>query len=149
MEKGKRKRIGVPVRRSYLYLLLSHRHAILSRGTQQNRQKLSECSNPLEIILFPTVSVSLDISDQVGLFHRIPEARTYPTPGRIYLTSQIYLASIGFQSRGSYSGWTYPTPGWIYLTYWIYSSLTGFQYRVTTFDRKYLSPIRYIRPSRC
>jgi hypothetical protein len=47
--------------------------AILSRGTQRNCQKLSECSNPLEIILFPAVSAWSDISDEVRLFHWIPE----------------------------------------------------------------------------
>jgi hypothetical protein len=59
--------------RSFLCLFLSHRHDVLSRGTQRNRRKLSECSNPLKIILFPVVSAWLDISDQVGLLHWIPE----------------------------------------------------------------------------
>jgi hypothetical protein len=49
MEKEKKKRIGVPVTRSYFYLFLSHRHVVLSRGTQQNRRKLSECSNLFQI----------------------------------------------------------------------------------------------------
>jgi hypothetical protein len=66
MEKGKIEGIGVPVIGWYLYLFLSHRHAILPRGTQWNIQKLSECSNPMEIILFPVVSTWSDISDQVG-----------------------------------------------------------------------------------
>jgi hypothetical protein len=73
MKKRKRKGNGVSMIRSYLYLFFSHRHAILSRGTQRNRQKLSECSNPLKIILFPTVSTWLDLSDQVRLFHQILE----------------------------------------------------------------------------
>jgi hypothetical protein len=74
IEKGKRKGNSVPMTRSYLYLFLSHRHVVLSRGTQWNRGKLSEYSNLLQILLFPPVSAWSDISDQLGLFHRIPEA---------------------------------------------------------------------------
>jgi hypothetical protein len=62
--------------RSYLYFFLSHRHAILSRGTQRNRQKLSECWNPFHIIY----SMS-------SLF------------GRIYSTTLDFF--IGFQRLGS------------------------------------------------
>jgi hypothetical protein len=86
----------------YVYFL-SHRHAILSRGTQRNRQKLSECSNPLEIILFlvvsairPSQTFSSDSRDLA-----ISPSRTYLTLGRIYPTSRIYLDSIGFQRLGN------------------------------------------------
>jgi hypothetical protein len=117
MEKEKKKRIGVPVTRSYFYLFLSHRHAVLSRGTQQNRRKLSECSNLLQISWFSIVSAWSDISDQVGHFHRVPEAwqlchigHIWPlTSGQIYLTRWIYLTTIGFQNCGNCLGQTYPT----------------------------------------
>jgi hypothetical protein len=101
MEKGKRKENGVPVTRSVLSLFLSHRHVILSRGTQWNRQKLSECSNPMEIILFPVVSAWSDIrprwtfsSDSRDI--AASPGWTYPTPSRIYMTSRIYPASFEF-----------------------------------------------------
>jgi hypothetical protein len=87
------------VTRSYLYLFLSHRHAVLSRGTQRNRQKLSECSNSLQNILFPIMSAWRP-SQTFSSGHRAVVALpgwTYKTPGRIYLVSRIYSAPIGFQ----------------------------------------------------
>jgi hypothetical protein len=36
----------------YIYFL-SHRHVVLSRGSQWNRRKLSECSNPWKIFYSP------------------------------------------------------------------------------------------------
>jgi hypothetical protein len=76
-KKEKRKENGVLVTRSYLYLFLSHRHVVLSRGTQRNRPKLSECLIPLQILY------SLP-----SLFGQI-----YPT------TSDFF---IGFQRLGSH-----------------------------------------------
>jgi hypothetical protein len=69
-------------------------------------------------------------------------------PGRTNLTSQIYLASIRFQTHGSYLGRTYSIPSQIYPTHRIYPGFIGFQYRVTLLDRIYSSPIRYIWPNR-
>jgi hypothetical protein len=74
----KKERIGVAVPRCYLFLFLSHRRAVLSRGTQQNCQKMLECSN------LPNPSVSLSsLSGQI-----------YPIRSNI---------SIGFQNRGTAS----------------------------------------------
>jgi hypothetical protein len=142
MEKGN----GVPVTRSYLYLFFSHRHVVLSRVTQQNRQKLSECSNPFQILYALPSLFGRIYPTKLDFFIKFQRLGSQPRsnisePHQIYPTSWIYPASIGFQSHGSCPGWTYPT-------YQIYPSLVGFQYRVTTFDRIYLSHIRYIRPSR-
>jgi hypothetical protein len=73
MEKGKKKRVGVTMARSYFYLFLSHRHAVLSRGTERNHKKILECSNIFQISLSFAVSVWSDISNQVRHFHQVPE----------------------------------------------------------------------------
>jgi hypothetical protein len=78
----KEKGIGVPMTRIYLYLFLSHRHAVLSRGTQWNHRKLSKCSNSLEII-FPAMSAWSDISVQVRYFHQVTEAWQHCQVGHI------------------------------------------------------------------
>jgi hypothetical protein len=136
MEKGKRKGIGVPVTRSYLYLFLSHRHAVLSRGTQRNRRKLSECSNPLQNILFPVVSA---ISDQVGHFHRVTE---------VWQLCQVrYIQPAEFiQPPSSFGNVTTAPVGHIRPTEFT-QSLSGFSTVSPLLDQIYPSPIRYIRPN--
>jgi hypothetical protein len=100
----KEKGNGVPMTRSYLYLFLSHSHAVLLKGTQRNRRKLSECSKPLEIILFPTVSAWSTKSEFSSDFRGLVASagRTYLTPSWIYLTIQIYPVLIEFQRLGSH-----------------------------------------------
>jgi hypothetical protein len=67
----------------FIFIFLSHRHAVLSRGTQRNRRKLSECSNPLENIILSVVSAWSDLSDQVGYFHRDTETWQHCQVGHI------------------------------------------------------------------
>jgi hypothetical protein len=96
MEKGKKKRVGVTMARSYFYLFLSHRHAVLSRGTERKHKKYwsaqtsSKSLYPLLCLfgrIYPTKSdifikfqslgglARLDIFDQLNISgHRqVPE----------------------------------------------------------------------------
>jgi hypothetical protein len=82
--KRKKKRNWCARDKKLFYLFLNHRHAVLSRGTQQNSQKILECSNLFLITLFSIVSTwsdncigfqnhgSQDRSDMSGP-HRVPE----------------------------------------------------------------------------
>jgi hypothetical protein len=86
--KRKKKRVGVPVTRSYFYLFLSHRHVVLSRGTQRIRRKYLSAQTPSKSLysllclfsrIYPTnldiciefqncgSQAKLDISDQLDL----------------------------------------------------------------------------------
>jgi hypothetical protein len=87
--KRKKKRIDVPMTRSYFYLFLSHMHVVLSRGAQWNHRKMSECS------IFPNLSIHYHLC----LVEYIHPGRISPLgsrtvelpPDLIYLTSsQIY-----------------------------------------------------------
>jgi uncharacterized protein (DUF2461 family) len=53
--------------------VLSHRHVILSRGTQRNRQKNVGVLKLSKSFCFVAIFVWSDISDQVGYFHWVPE----------------------------------------------------------------------------
>jgi hypothetical protein len=127
--KRKKKRIDVPVTRSYFYLFLSHMHAVLSRGAQWNHRKMSECS------IFPNLSIHYhlclvgyihpgrisplgsrtasrsDISDLISDISDVSNlsepgsgsSTVIIRPGRTYLTSRICLVPVGFQNYGRLS----------------------------------------------